>query len=69
MTGTRYGGPASAPDVRDAGGHVPAGAAEELAAIAGAGVINLIWEPNSEADLAGYIVLRRRTRQVTHCSR
>lgn len=30
----------------------------QLAAIAGAGVINLIWEANTEADLAGYIVLR-----------
>jgi hypothetical protein len=29
-----------------------------LAAIAGAGVINLIWDANTEADLAGYIVLR-----------
>jgi predicted small lipoprotein YifL len=29
-----------------------------LAAIASAGVINLIWEPNSESDIAGYIVLR-----------
>ncbi|MEZ5289340.1 MAG: hypothetical protein R2712_31980, partial [Vicinamibacterales bacterium] len=30
----------------------------QLAAIAGIGVINLIWEPNTEADLAGYLVLR-----------
>ena len=29
-----------------------------LAAIAGAGVINLIWDANTESDLAGYIVLR-----------
>ena len=29
-----------------------------LAAIAGSGVINLIWDPNTESDLAGYIVLR-----------
>jgi hypothetical protein len=29
-----------------------------LAAIAGGGVINLIWDPNGEPDLAGYIVLR-----------
>ena len=33
-------------------------APKQLAAIGSAGVINLIWEPNSEADLAGYIVLR-----------
>ena len=31
---------------------------QRLAAIAGVDVINLIWEPNSEPDLAGYIVLR-----------
>lgn len=31
---------------------------QSLAAIGGPGVINLIWEPNSEPDLAGYIVLR-----------
>ncbi len=29
-----------------------------LAAIAGSGVINLIWDANAERDLAGYIVLR-----------
>ncbi len=29
-----------------------------LAAIGSAGVINLIWEPNTEPDLAGYLVLR-----------
>lgn len=31
---------------------------ERLAAISGIDVINLIWEPNSEPDLAGYLVLR-----------
>lgn len=36
----------------------PPAAPTNLAAIAGAGVINLIWDPNAEADLAGYIVLR-----------
>jgi hypothetical protein len=36
----------------------PPAAPKQLAAIASAGVINLIWEPNSEPDLAGYIVLR-----------
>lgn len=36
----------------------PPAAPKSLGAIAGAGVINLIWEPNTEADLAGYIVLR-----------
>jgi len=33
-------------------------APRSLAAIAGAGVINLIWDANSETDLAGYLVLR-----------
>jgi hypothetical protein len=33
-------------------------APKSLAAIAGAGVINLIWDANPEGDLAGYIVLR-----------
>ena len=33
-------------------------APKQLAAIGSAGVINLIWEPNGEPDLAGYIVLR-----------
>lgn len=31
---------------------------QRLAAIAGVDVINLIWEPNTEPDLAGYLVLR-----------
>jgi hypothetical protein len=31
---------------------------QRLAAIAGLEAINLIWEPNTEADLAGYLVLR-----------
>lgn len=29
-----------------------------LAAVGGEGVISLIWEPNTEADLGGYLVLR-----------
>jgi hypothetical protein len=29
-----------------------------LAAVASAGVINLIWDANTEPDLAGYVVLR-----------
>jgi predicted small lipoprotein YifL len=33
-------------------------APKSVAAISSAGAINLIWEPNSESDLAGYIVLR-----------
>jgi hypothetical protein len=33
-------------------------APKNLAAIAGAGIINLIRDPNTESDLAGYLVLR-----------
>ena len=36
----------------------PPAAPRALAAIAGSGAINLIWDANSERDLAGYIVLR-----------
>jgi hypothetical protein len=36
----------------------PPAAPKDLRAISGEGVINLIWEPNAEKDLAGYIVLR-----------
>lgn len=36
----------------------PPGAPGGLTAIASEGAINLIWEPNREADLAGYRVLR-----------
>jgi len=36
----------------------PPVAPKNLAAIAGSGVINLIWDANAEGDLAGYIVLR-----------
>ena len=36
----------------------PPAAPKELKAIAGDGVISLIWEPNTEKDMAGYIVLR-----------
>lgn len=36
----------------------PPDAPKSLAAVASAGVINLIWDANVEADLAGYLVLR-----------
>ncbi len=36
----------------------PPVAPKNLAAIAGAGVVSLIWDANTESDLAGYIVLR-----------
>jgi hypothetical protein len=36
-----------------------------LAAITADGVINLIWEPNVEEDLGGYLVLRREAGDAT----
>jgi len=36
----------------------PPAAPKGLAAVSGTGVINLIWDPSTEADVAGYIVLR-----------
>ena len=36
----------------------PPAAPTGLAAVSGTGVINLIWDPNKDADLAGYVVLR-----------
>jgi hypothetical protein len=36
----------------------PPGAPRSLAAVGAEGVINLIWEPGTERDLAGYVVLR-----------
>ena len=36
----------------------PPAAPKGLAAVSGAGVINLIWDPSTEPDVAGYIVLR-----------
>jgi hypothetical protein len=37
---------------------IPPAAPKSVAAVGSAGVINLIWDANSEADLAGYLVLR-----------
>ena len=42
---------------------VSSGAADRPAAVASEGTINLIWDPNTEADLAGYLVLRAGGRQ------
>ncbi len=36
----------------------PPAAPAQLVAVATAGAINLLWEPNAESDLAGYLVLR-----------
>lgn len=51
-------GPASPPTCVTPVDTFPPAAPTSLAAIAGEGVISLIWEPNTEADLAGYLVLR-----------
>jgi hypothetical protein len=40
-------------------------APRNLAAIAGAGSINLIWDANAEGDLAGYLVLRAEAPSAT----
>ena len=37
----------------------PPGPPAGLAAVPSDGAINLIWEPNTESDLGGYLVLRR----------
>ena len=44
--------------LHDAGRHVPARRPKGLTAVPSEGTINLIWQPNDEKDLAGYIVLR-----------
>ena len=36
----------------------PPAAPKGLAAVSGTGVVNLIWDANTDADLAGYLVLR-----------
>ncbi len=36
----------------------PPAAPRNLAAVGSEGAVNLIWEPNTEGDLAGYLVLR-----------
>jgi hypothetical protein len=51
-------GPASPPTCITPRDTFPPAAPKSLQAIAGSGVINLIWDANTEADLAGYIVLR-----------
>jgi hypothetical protein len=58
VSGTVVIGPASPRTCITPKDTFPPAAPRNLAAIAGAGVISLIWDPNSESDLAGYIVLR-----------
>ena len=58
IAGAQVLGPASPPAcITPKDTFVPA-PPRSLAVIAGSGVINLIWDANSERDLAGYLVLR-----------
>jgi len=50
--------PASAPACVTATDTFPPTAPKGLSAVANLGAINLIWDANTESDLAGYIVLR-----------
>jgi len=58
VAGVAVRGPLSAPSCDTPRDTFPPAAPQQLAAIAGAANISLIWEPNAEPDLAGYIVLR-----------
>ena len=58
MAGAVVMGPASPTTCVTPADTFPPAAPRSLAAIAGEGVISLIWEPNTESDLAGYLVLR-----------
>ncbi len=58
LAGTTVMGPASPKTCVTPADTFPPAAPRSLAAIAGSGVISLIWEPNIETDLAGYLVLR-----------
>ena len=58
MAGAVVMGPASPRTCVTPADTFPPAAPKSLAAIAGEGVISLIWEPNTESDLAGYLVLR-----------
>jgi hypothetical protein len=58
IAGTTVIGPASPTTCVTPKDAFPPAAPRNLAAIAGSGVISLIWDPNTESDLAGYLVLR-----------
>ena len=47
----------------------PPAPTKDLKSISGEGAINLIWEPNGEKDLAGYIVFRGVEPAQTRASR
>ncbi|MGE0862282.1 MAG: hypothetical protein AB7P34_00155 [Vicinamibacterales bacterium] len=58
LAGATVMGPASPKTCVTPADTFPPAAPKSLAAIAGEGVISLIWEANTESDLAGYVVLR-----------
>jgi hypothetical protein len=58
VAGSTVFGPPSPPGCVTPVDTFPPAPPQQLVAISGVGVINLIWEPNTEPDLAGYIVLR-----------
>lgn len=58
ISGTPVQGPPSPRTCVTLADTFPPAAPRSLAAIAAAGAINLIWEPNTEPDLAGYMILR-----------
>lgn len=58
VSGVAVRGPVSTPECDTPRDTFAPAAPQQLAAIAGAGNISLIWEPNTEPDLGGYIVLR-----------
>lgn len=58
VSGITVRGPRSAPSCVAPVDTFPPATPRNLQAVAGAGTISLIWEANSEPDLAGYIVLR-----------
>ncbi|HXE80120.1 MAG TPA: hypothetical protein VNK41_05175 [Vicinamibacterales bacterium] len=51
-------GPPSQPTCVEVKDVFPPAAPKSLEAVAAGGAVNLIWEPNRDADLAGYLVIR-----------
>jgi hypothetical protein len=58
VSGTAIVGPASPATCVTPKDTFPPAAPKNLEAIAAVGAINLIWDANSEPDVAGYLVLR-----------
>jgi hypothetical protein len=63
LAGLDVEGPASPPGCETPRDTFPPAAPAALAAVANEGAISLIWEPGSDADLAGYLVLRGEVRE------